>query len=225
MGRVDETLKILRTASAKTDHILIAYSGGKDSLAVLDLCSRSFKRVSCFFMYFIPDLEVVEVMLDYARKRWGVEVLQYPHWITGKLIASGVYCSPSWRLDDLPKWTVRDSYDMALLDSGATLMATGARRSDSMGRRLTLSSALKHWTDVVYPIIGWKQADVKAYLAMQGIPLPSSSGASTSGIDLSLPSLLWLADQHPRDFARICEVFPYAEAVVWRRLWYGQTKP
>jgi hypothetical protein len=78
----------------------------------------------------------------------------------------------------------------------------------------------QHW-DVVSPLSEWTKLDVLSYLKGRGLPIPDSSGRSATGIDLSTPALLWLHDNFPHDFAKLCEVFPFTEAVVWRREWYG----
>jgi len=67
---LQETLKRLETAAAAHKRVLVAYSGGKDSIATLDLCVKTFgiENVECFFMYFIPGLRCVEDELDKARK-------------------------------------------------------------------------------------------------------------------------------------------------------------
>jgi 3'-phosphoadenosine 5'-phosphosulfate sulfotransferase (PAPS reductase)/FAD synthetase len=76
--------------------------------------------------------------------------------------------------------------------------------------------------DTVAPICGWNKYDVLAYLKAQQIPIPEAqAGKNTTGIDLSTPSLLWMYDHHRDDFERICEVFPFAGAVVKRREGYG----
>ena len=60
-----------------------------------------------------------------------------------------------------------------------------------------------------------------AYLQRQGIPIPESDGRNASGVGLSTPFLLWLYDHHPDDFRKLCDFFPYAEAVPKRREWYN----
>ena len=56
---------------------------------------------------------------------------------------------------------------------------------------------------------------------VRGIPVPANTRGTASGTDLSIQSLLWLHDHWPADFARVCAYFPFAEAVVWRRTFYG----
>lgn len=214
-----ETRKLLEKEAASSDKVLVSYSGGKDSLVILDLCLRHFKHVECFFMYLVPGLQCIEEVLDVARKRWGVTIHQYPHWLVAKVIANGAYCMNHISLDSLPEWKLRDVYTLAVADTGIGRIATGAKKSDSLWRRRNMSTA--KYAEVVYPIAEWSKLDVIGYLNTQGIPLPASSGRSATGIDLSTPSLLWLHDTFPDDFRRLCETFPFAESVVWRRKWYG----
>ena len=212
-------MTILRDAASQSDAVAVAYSGGKDSIVVLDLCARTFQRVECFFMYLVPGLECVEAQLDLARSRFGVSIRQYPHWLVADLLRRGVYCPNTYKQDDLPDYKLRDIYTLARTDARAPVVATGAKRADSLWRRRSLPTT-SGWTDLVYPIVGWNKFDVLSYLGRKKLPVPPSSGSAT-GIDLSTPALLWLHDTFPRDFEKLCETFPYAESVVWRRKFYG----
>ncbi len=218
MGRFETTFADLDAAAKKDTSILVAYSGGKDSLAVMDMCCRAFQRVEAFFMYLIPGLESTETALLQAEARWGVKVRQYPHWLLRRLLFDGVYCQNSFRNDDLPEWKLMDVYRLAIAETGIPTIATGAKKADSLWRRRQMSSWCK---DLLYPLKDWSKLDVLSYLKLRGLPEPASSGRSATGIDLSTPSLLWLHDTYPNDFRKLCEVFPFAEAVVWRRTYYG----
>lgn len=218
MGVVDETLKILNDARQKSDSVLVAYSGGKDSLVTIDLCARTFKRLEAFFMYFVPGLECVDEALSRAERKFGITIRQYPHWITGRLLASGTCCNAYFK-KDVAKWELRDVYDLAAYEARCKIVATGAKRSDSQWRKRMLAAC--PYDDVIYPIVGWTKADVVSYLKSKRIPIPEASSGNATGIDLSTPSLLWLHENHPRDFQRLCEVFPFAEATVWREKFYG----
>lgn len=218
VSMLQETVRTLQSLAERNKSIVIAYSDGKDSRVVMDLCVRLFKNVEAFFMYLVPGLDCVQIALDQARARWGVTVRQYPHWLTARLMKQGIYCHPTWRNDDLPEVKLHDIYLMAMADTGCRLVATGAKKSDSSWRRrfMSVKSA-----EVCTPIEGWNKYDVLSYLRMRAIPLPPSSGKSATGIDLSPDSLLWLHDTFPQDFARVCEHFPFAEAIVWRRKFYS----
>jgi len=250
------TLKILGEARERSPACLIFYSGGKDSLAMADLCVRAFERVEGVFMYFVPGLECVDRQLEYGRQRWGLKIHQFPHWCLTRILQAGVYrfvgkdglTSQNYvytgDLDDealigtlgekakknrkkfrmngegIPELSLNDVYAMAKTETGISLIATGAKKADSLWRRKMLGN----WgtrPDIIYPLKDWNKPDVYAYLMAQKIPIPGGTSGSSTGIDLTQKSLLWMHDTYPDDFWKICEVFPFAEAVVWHRKFYG----
>ena len=221
MKAVESTLDRLKAASAKSDSVLVSYSDGKDSRAVMDLCQRSFKTVKAFFMYFIPGLEYIETRLAEAEQRYGIKIARYPHWVLGKCLRNNVYRSEWYGNDDvIPEWTLKEVHTLARADSGCKIIAIGAKKSDGGWRRRTLWQ-IDDPDKYVLPIVDWSKEELMAYLARRNISAPDAEGGRISGADLSTPFLLWLNDKHPEDFKRLLEVFPFAEAVVWRRMFYG----
>lgn len=223
MGRFEETLSDLQRAAQRSSAVLVAYSGGKDAIATVDLCVRTFKKVECFFMYLVPGLEHIEAGLEFARKRWGVTIKQYPHFTLSKLLKSGVYCPNSYKRDDLPDLKLADIYAAAMADSGIRMIATGAKKADSIFRRKSWQQFEKDY--LVYPLKDWSTRDVLGYLRLRGLPVPTrNEGFQTSGVDLTTRDLLRIHDQFPADFDRLERVFPYIRAVVKRRDWYQVTE-
>lgn len=216
-----DTLELLREKRKETDSIIVAFSGGKDSLVCLDLCSRIFDRVECFFMHFVPDLKCTEEGLAYAKQRWGVKVKEYPHWVFIQALKNGTYCDQSKQHDNLPDWSLRDIYDVAKADLNCKYIVHGAKNADSLWRRRFFNTT-KHWTDMVYPVREWNKMDVLAYCKVRKIPVPKmSTTASATGVDLSYPSMKFVSENYPDDFKRILKWFPYAEAQLKRHEYYG----
>lgn len=221
-----ETLRILREARAKSARALVGYSGGKDSRAIADLCSRTFDEVQAFHMELVPGLECVDDMLEEGRKLFGfTAVHRYPHWMVPNLLREGIFCNPWLTTNDLPSLKLRDIWDTAIADTGIPMIVTGQKKKDGTWRKRTLKNT-EAYSDVIHPLAGdqregWSKLDVLSFLKMRSIPVPTASGDNTSGIDLTTPSLLWLFDTHPRDFERVCEVFPEARTVPFRREHYG----
>ncbi len=219
MDVFSKTQDLLQKYALTNPEILVSFSGGKDSWAVLDLCRHYFKKVTGFFMYFIPGIEFIEKIMDEARNRYHVEILYYPHLLLFSAIKTGVYMPNYYKFDTLPNIKLMDLYAIARHDSGISLIATGIKKTDSLWRRMDLKTT--SYSDVLHPILDWNKFDTLAYLKMRGIPIPSGPKGNAGGVDLSMPSLIWLHDTYPDDFKKLLGYFPYAEAVIKRRDYYG----
>jgi len=222
-GPLEETTELLRSARAKSDSVLVSFSGGKDSLVVMDLCVRTFARVEAFFMQWVPGLRCVEEPAIAGAARFGVELHMVPHWAALRCLKHGVYCFNGPERDYWPDAKLRDIYAMVIHDTGIPLIATGAKRRDGLWRKRNLDST-KGWCEVITPVVGWSNADVAAHLVARKIPVPRGDRADGAGADLSKPSILWMHDNHPEDFAILEEYFPFARAVVEQRRMYGEKK-
>ena len=220
VGKIDDTVRLLEETAKEKKAVAVAYSDGKDSRVIIDLCIRTFESVEAFYMYYIPDLEFINEKLRVAEKRYGITIHQLPHEGLTDSLRRGVYCDPRDYENLLPDVKLRDIYNLAKHALGVDLVVTGAKASDSSWRRRYFH-ATRTWTDMVYPIKDWNKHDVLGYLRARNIPMPDGSGLNASGVSLIPAELLWIYDNHPNDFKKVCEYFPYAEAVVWRRTFYG----
>jgi hypothetical protein len=213
----------LEELAGKYDSVIVAYSGGKDSLTVMDLCVKHFHHVVGFHMHFVPGLKYIQERIDFARTRWKVEILDYIHWVAFSCLRRGVFCPVHYlTAGKMPEIKLADMHALVREDTGFELIAHGRKRSDSMWARRSLTKHFKKET-IVFPLKHWNRWEVLAYLRLNNIPIPDGDGGNTgsSGIDLSVPPVLWLHDKHPEDFALLEKVFPYVKAIVKRRDWYG----
>jgi phosphoadenosine phosphosulfate reductase len=224
---LSDSLKQLEALrDAHTDSILVGYSGGKDSLVTMDLCCRVFRKVAAFYMYCVPGLPHIERQIEYARSRWGVTVLQFPDFRTVFGLKEGAYCDSVKAFDSIKDFGLREAYGYAMEASGIRHIAVGMKDSDGLRRRQFFANirdgSQELWTRVHFPIKKWRKKDVVDYLHIQKIPLPASiKGAVTTGVGLDHDSICWLHDTHPEDFRIFSKWFPYAEAEVKRRDWFG----
>lgn len=210
-------------AEAQKSHkaVICYYSGGKDSLVVLDMCSKmGFEKIVCVHKYFIPDLEVVEKQIRYAKSRWGVDVIQYPSNSAIKSLKAGEFNDPSPDINDLPNIDASEIERIAREETGISLICTGHKRTDAFGQGLSNAEWANRKRNIVQPIIFWNKFHVLAYLKSNDIPLPESDGRNSSSMDLHPKNIIWLYKNHINDFRKIEKVFPYIEAIVWRNKFY-----
>lgn len=207
------TAKSVRAMAERHDAVLVAFSGGKDSLVVLDLCRRAFRRVACFHLEWVPGLRLTRERVGDVCDRLGVPVRYYVDPKRVDCLRAGRFCDPLPEYDRLPRLDDRDVYRLAMRDAGCEVVATGKKEADYRQRAFHLRGGrVFGW----HPIQKWRKADVLAYLRCHWIA-PPPTHAEAGGIDLTAASLNWLYREHPDDFARIEEMFPYVRTVVKRQ--------
>jgi len=144
-----------------------------------------------------------------------------PHWSAINSLKFGYYCNPAAENEyEVPQMSLWNIYASMIKLTGIPVILTGFKRSDSNSRRRFMAWSSSN-EQIIHPIAGWRKRDVIGYLQFKGIPLPPSSGAQTTGVDLTDRELLWLYDTYPRDFDALLKYFPFAEAVVKRREMFG----
>ena len=211
-------------AEARKRHssCIVSFSGGKDSFVILDLIAKAgFTQIVLYHRCFLPGLKVVDKYIDYAKQRYKVECLEYIDPMLITYLKSGMYNDVGAAVDRLQDWDNLSMKSLVRADTGISLVATGSKRTDAMGQGLANAKWANGTPDDLQPIIDWNKYHVYSYLKANDIPLPESDGRNSSSMDLDPVNLIWLYDKHPEDFRRIQKVFPYVEAVIWRKKWYG----
>lgn len=221
MDRSQEAIRVLEKARKQSPSIVVAYSGGKDSLAVLDMCVRTFDKVEAFMMEFVPGLSKNVAAIEFAKKRWGIVVRSYLHWSTLSAMAEGYYCNSKFTADR--KFSISPIHALVRADTGIDLIATGYKRDDGRWRQIQMKKkSVMH--NIVCPLAGFHRADVLAYLAARRIPLPAAAKSDADGYGLDHRTVLWLYDNHRADYECIRVHFPYIEAIIKRREFYGKAE-
>ena len=226
MSAIHSTLRLLEKMKAEEDEILVGYSGGKDSLVVMDLCAKTFSRVKAVYFYTVPGLEVIEKQMRYAKARWGVDVVRIPDFRAVIGMKDGIFCDAVPVLDKVPEFGLKEQYALAMEATKASRIAVGMKAADGLKRRQFFGNIRDSgdpvWDRLRIPIKDWRKKDVLDYLDANGIPRPDAvEGSVTSGVGLDHDSICWLRDNHPQDFQLFLKWFPYAEACIKRREWFG----
>ena len=200
--------------------VLVGFSGGKDSLAVLELAVEAGVKPLPFCMHLVAGLRCVEENLRPAERRYGVKVLRLPHWDLPRLMLEAVY-RPHMIASEaakLRKLTILDVESLLRLRTGARWVFYGQRMTDSLERRGMLSKCAgrDENTGRAYPIYTWADRHVKAFLRARRIRMPGLAVARSSGVGLDLETLVFMREHYPDDLTKLLEVFPYAQAALVR---------
>lgn len=214
--------EVARTASKMTKKVLVGLSGGKDSVATLDVCARFFPVVQPYFMYIVKGLYFQERTLRYYEKRYGVPILRIPHFMLSDFMRDGSFRMPDYTV---PKVKTKDIYTYLRNRTGIFWIAGGERMADSIVRNAMMkkSGAIDRKRGRIYPLAYWNKAQVLSYVKMRHLPLSLENrvlGFSFRG--LQGKELAKIKQAFPQDYEKIRRVFPLVEAAVMRYENYGK---
>lgn len=215
-------LQAMRQLAERESAIIVLCSGGKESLAVLDLCHRTFTRVCVVFGYLVPDLSFQERTLRYLEQRYALTIWRMPYFGLSHFLADGTYrFSP--RHNGVRKQRAQEWLAQIRAHLGVTWVASGERWADSLWRRAWLKRVAPHGLHAadhrLYPIIDWTKDEVLCYLERIGMPLPLDFQWFGHSFGRLTPrELAILKAKSPEDYAKVLTVFPLAETAVRREM-------
>lgn len=204
----------IKTQAKVTDSVIVAFSGGKDSIITLDLCFRYFKNVRPFFMYLVPDLSFQEKMLQYYEKRYNTEIIRIPHFECSNFLKYGSFTVADDSVDIVG---INDTYAYLRKLTGIHWIAAGERAADSIVRNAMLkkSGSIDYKRGRFFPLIYWKKQDVLAYIKYRKLYLsPEQKKIGFSFRSLMGSELSVIKELYPEDYEKIKAVYPFCEASV-----------
>lgn len=212
----------IKSHAKVTDSVLVAFSGGKDSIVTLDLCMRYFKRVQPFFMYMVPDLGFQEETLGWYEKKYDTEIIRIPHFEVSTFMRYGTFREPDFNVSEV---SVKETYDYLRNRTGIFWISAGERISDSTIRRAMIkhSGTIDAKRGRFYPIANWSKKNVLDYIRLKHLKLPRDSkrlGFSFRSLDGK--QLAAIQDMYPDDYQKILKVYPFADAATERYRRYGK---
>jgi hypothetical protein len=207
--------------------VLLSFSAGKDAVGVWVAIQELGIEVVPFYMFLVPDLEFVEVGLQYYEKFFGQRIRRYPHPSLHRMLRTFTFQAPEnlaiLEHANLPDFDYSDletriKSDLKLPLETWTL--SGVRASDSLNRR---TSIMRHGPFLknkqkCLPIWDWKNNMLSCALRGAGVKLTvdyKMFGRSFDGIDARF--LGPIKTHFPRDFEKIIEFFPLAELELFRQ--------
>ena len=223
MQELKRAREIIDDVSKETDSILLFHSlSGKDSIVLLDLCYKKFKRVIVVFMYLVKDLEHIMRYYNYAKAKYpNIEFVQVPHYALFNYIKTG-YMGIKQNTKQR-QWTLSDITDKLREKIGVEWACYGFKQSDSLNRRLMLRSytdgkeAINWKTKKFYPLSTYRNKEIMDFILDHRLKNPEVCGTNkqSSGVDIEdVAYQKYLKELFPEDLEKIYKVFPMARVVM-----------
>lgn len=218
----EHTSQVIDWIRQRTDSVILFYSAGKDSIALLDLVAPRFRSVVCVYMYLVKGMRHIGKYIEWSRLRYpNVEFHEVPHWNLTHLLRGGAYCQ---RRDDVKLMRFKDVAESCRLRFGVDWCLYGMKQSDNMNRRIMLRGkdyelqAIQPKTRNAYPLSMWGNNEVLAYIRQNRLPEPVrySIRGKSQGLMLNEDCFLWLRENYPDDLRRIIEAFPQSEVILYK---------
>lgn len=217
MSLLKQTDEIINCIVLKTDTVILFYSAGKDSIALLDLLSKKFKKVVCVFMHFVPNLEHIEKYITLSEKLYSnIEFIRLPHWNLTYIHRSGLFCAPN---DKIKLLKLKDIIEIIRHRTGLEYVFLGMKQNDNLNRKIMLRGyeleAISE-TKLVYPLSKWKDREVLRYIQDNRLPSPIQYGNKRSnGVSFDIDVFLWLRNNYPNDLKKIIEAYPLSGKILF----------
>lgn len=204
-----------------TDAVIVAVSGGKDSVVTLDLCAQHFKHIEAFFMYYVKGLSFQERWLNYAEAKYGIKIMRLPHFEVSEWIHFGSFRQQQ---PETPVIKIQDIYAYVRQETGLHWIAAGERISDSIWRRAMIkqSGLIDHNRGRLYPIGGWSKAQIISYIKAHRLRVSEESQTLGFSFRSFMPhDLLKIRTAYPEDYAKIVAQFPFVDANIKQLEFFG----
>ncbi|MEG0695867.1 phosphoadenosine phosphosulfate reductase domain-containing protein [Algoriella sp.] len=218
LSPLEHSKKVISSIRQKSNRAILFYSGGKDSIALLDLMAKEFDEVVCVFMYFVKDLEHIDKYIRFSKAKYSnVKFLEVPHWILSQIHRSGMFCVPQ----KIRLIKLKDVIEAVKIQTGIQYAFIGEKKADNMNRRIKLRQyelEAISTTNNVYPLSNWRDGDVLNYIQRNKLPKPINYGKKKNrsvGVFFDTDVFVWLREHYPSDLEKILKVYPLSEKLLF----------
>jgi len=216
-------IQILQEIRKQTDEIILFHSlAGKDSIALLDMTTKIFKQVHCFFMFIVKDLQHMNRYRLYFEKNYKnaswYEVEHFALASYKQIGHLGMIENAKEKNNSLAK-IMQQARKQLKID----WVVLGSKQSDGLSRRLQLRTyeyeAIDFKNKKCYPLSKLSNKEVLQYIQNENCiqPLNYGDNRQSQSNDITDPIFLsWCKKNYPGDYQKILNVFPDCDIILYR---------
>lgn len=211
---VTSAINLLNLVRQQTDTIGVGISFGKDSISVLDLCSKVFPKIYGYYLFRVRDISMIEDWRRFVKKRYKVDVIMIPHFDLSRCYKNAILRPHTEIAINVSKINMKDVETYFKNQTKCDWLAYGWRRNDSFSRAIIMkqTGGYDEKNKRVFPLRSFKKSDVLEYLKDNNIPRPPSLGREEQGgLDFHPEAIRILKEKYPEDFKRWVKDFPFSE--------------
>lgn len=212
--------EVITSVAKETTEVLLFHSAtGKDSIVLLDMLAKHFKRVVCCLLYFIKDCELEDKYIRWAEKKYpNCKFIKYPHYDLSKIVkygGLGVKANPKQKI-----YSLADLMNTAKEETGIEWACRGIKKYDSLERRIMLNDMkipINYKTKNFYPLAEWTNKDCEKYILDNKLPKNVKTDKNrTQGFQIMEGSfLLYLKKYYPNDLQKVLTQFPLTKVYLY----------
>lgn len=204
----------IKTQSKVTDSVIVAFSGGKESIVTLDLCCRYFKNVKAFFLYICPNLSFIEKTMQWYEKKYQIEILRLPHFDLAQALRYGAFRNVDM---SVPVIGINEIYNYVRIKFDTWWIAAGERMDDSLWRRGMIHSTgtIDEKRGRFFPVATWKKQEILDYIKFHNLYRGMDSRKLGHSFMAPVHEDFAMVKQYfPEDYEKLIRFYPFAEGSI-----------
>ena len=200
--------------SLNGEPFILAFSGGKDSIVMLDIAMKSgVKNIIPIHFYYAENIPSRQKLIRYYEEKYKIKINQEISWY-GQTIKMGV------------KVNQKKIYDKARMKYNVTYIAEGIKKTDSIIRCALIKKSVEGINRkmmTVYPLHRWYDKAVEAYIKQNKLYLPPEYQANVKHdlSNINIDCLDWVKKNLPEDYKVIIAQYPKLKEKEIQRSFYG----
>jgi sulfate adenylyltransferase subunit 2 len=207
----------------KLDEAIIFFTGGKDSIASLDLIRPYINNLIGIYLEYIPGLKFKDNIFKYYEERYNFKIIKRPHpqWFLYQI--NKVYGIENKIEKKIKKIDLKlgKFYKLYKNELNIKWSILGEKRSDDItrARKIYKTTPIDKENNIIYPVAYFSDKEIFKYIKQKKLILPKEYYETRATHEMNTPfskdSLLYFKENFYEDYEKIINIFPQIEGILY----------